>query len=489
MKLLALISGNYKSAHRLRWWAIGLGLIPLLLIVLPNHLLYKTAALDLGMFNHALFDFRSGRINYFITGARGLEINYFGDHFSPITALYSPLSWVFGHWTLLIVQLLSWAVGYWFLDRLALLYSRTTAFRIFLATLWWGSFAVWNAFSFDFHNNVVAAALMPILLYFFYTDNKRYWLIFALLLMAKENTAIWVGAFSFVLMLDHWRAPKGRVALWSLLFSLGYFLLVMGLIMPSFKVEGMHQQLDRFGLMGGSVTEILQTLITRPLYALQLLWTNGESTVINPIKSEFYIALLFSGGYVTLRKPRVLIILLALLVQKMWSSDSGLWGLNAHYSIEFVPTLAWAFVAAKPLFKKGASAAIGLAAVAVLFVNVNSIYKRSSVMYRQDKLDIFGAQHYRADINLEEVREMYTHIPKDAVISCTTNHIPRLAFRKRIYHYPHVKDATYIVLFTKVRGAWPLNKEKLAKSIDQHMAEGWTVEFQGEETLLLKHPE
>ena len=81
------------------------------LISLVNHYQFRTDALDLGMLNHALYNFAHFEQNLFTIDIAGEEVNYFGDHFSPIMFLYIPFYYLFGSYTLLLIQIVAIAFG------------------------------------------------------------------------------------------------------------------------------------------------------------------------------------------------------------------------------------------------------------------------------------------------------------------------------------------------------------------------------------------
>ncbi|MFC7666757.1 DUF2079 domain-containing protein [Hymenobacter humi] len=72
------------------------------LLALVNHYLFRTFAYDLGIYNQALWDYAHLRPN--VNSVMRYN-NLFGDHFTLLQPLYAPLYWVFGSYTLLVVQI------------------------------------------------------------------------------------------------------------------------------------------------------------------------------------------------------------------------------------------------------------------------------------------------------------------------------------------------------------------------------------------------
>ena len=74
------------------------------LISLVNHYLFKTYALDLGLYTHAMYDYAHFRIDD-CSMFKAVPQSILSDHFDLYLAILSPLIYVFGSYTLLIVPL------------------------------------------------------------------------------------------------------------------------------------------------------------------------------------------------------------------------------------------------------------------------------------------------------------------------------------------------------------------------------------------------
>ena len=82
------------------------------LISLVNHYLFKTYSLDLGFYTHIMYDYAHVRIDdYFIFSRAPRSV--LSDHFDLYLMLLSPLIYVFGSYTLLIVQIAGVLLGGW----------------------------------------------------------------------------------------------------------------------------------------------------------------------------------------------------------------------------------------------------------------------------------------------------------------------------------------------------------------------------------------
>ena len=118
------------------------------------------------MFNQALFQFSIGENAQFTQGIVGEEVNYLCDHFSPVIILLSPLRFVLGTYTLLLVQIFAVLINAYFLYRIALEKELGETKALLVAALGLSMWPVFAALSYDFHTNVIAACLLPGMYFF-----------------------------------------------------------------------------------------------------------------------------------------------------------------------------------------------------------------------------------------------------------------------------------------------------------------------------------
>jgi uncharacterized membrane protein len=102
---------GYKSANR-KQKIITISVFILFAIIyssisLVNHYYFRTAALDLGLYNNAIYNFANFSMPKYTLGTSGVEQPFLATHFSLITILYAPFYYIFGSYTLLIIQIFS----------------------------------------------------------------------------------------------------------------------------------------------------------------------------------------------------------------------------------------------------------------------------------------------------------------------------------------------------------------------------------------------
>lgn len=131
-------------------------------ISLWNHYVFRTFAYDLGIKNQALWDYAHLRMNYnTVLQELNGEINILANHFEPVIMLFAPLYYVFGSYTLLVVQIFFLLLGGWGIRRLIIHQSGNEWLALTGMLVFYSMWGVFGALSFDFHTNVIAASVVP----------------------------------------------------------------------------------------------------------------------------------------------------------------------------------------------------------------------------------------------------------------------------------------------------------------------------------------
>lgn len=430
--------------HRLPLGILLLFTVFYSLISLVNHYCFRTYGLDLGMFNQAMHQFSHLENAQFTQGAKGEVIPYLGDHFSVLTILLSPLQFIGGNVTLLIIQIgvLIWSA--WMLNKLLLQADWKVIERALMMVLYMTMWGVVAAMSYDFHMNVIAAFLVIPFIYFFLEKNmKATWLLFVLMLFSKENTALWL----FFLMTGlAWIHRKDKVlrrsALLFSIFSGVYFCLVVGMIMPwlnAGKIAGPLK--DHFLGSHSSVSDFIMYQVTHPAEFIGNLLKNADgeiaSTKITSI--QFFC---FAGGLLLFFKPVYIWMILPIFLQKFLSNNPMMWDIKYQYSVEFVPVIVLGVMA-----MADSSRLIRYRVAIVSVVLVSSAYwSIREVVLRDVRSNIFDSQHYQPALNREVFNEMEKVINPQSSLSVSSHLSPHVSDRSVVYVWPVIKDADYLFI-------------------------------------------
>jgi len=462
------------------------------LISLPNHYFLRTSALDLGMFNHAIYQFAHFKMADFTLGTKGHVVPYLGDHFSLITILISPLYYLFGTYTLLIVQVFSIIFGGLGIYKYSKLYENNKLITIFVIQFFsiWG---IYSALSFDFHTNVLAAMFVVWFIYYYTLGLKLQTLVFfVLILISKENMALWLIFILIGLML---KGGLKRYKDWFryeiplILFCVIYFAIIMGIIMPNLLDGKGYNQLNRYASLGTTLSEILSNIIYHPWNTIKLLWVNTNSNPnLDNIKVDTYLMILYSGGIALIARPYYLVMLIPIIAQKMFSSSPGMWSLKAQYSIEFVPIISLAFIDFSTSIKSKAVKTILIYIItAGTIISTFSKLDRRKGPFKINNIRFYQKQHYTSQLNIKEINKGLKLIPENANLSIHSRLAPHLAFRDTIFLFPHIHNADYIALITKNAGTYPLKKKSFIKKVSTLRSnDKWKIIHDHNDLLILK---
>lgn len=407
------------------------------LLVFFNYSNYRMSCLDYGLYTKTLYDYAHLRIcdsSIFLWGSQPI----LRDHFDLYLVIFSPFAYLFGQYTLMIIQIIAVIFGGYGIYKLTELYSQKTWLALVATISFLSSFGIWHALSFDYHSNVVAAMLFPWLLYCF--RKERYGLAFfvgIMMSLAKETIPLWLIFTALALMWDYRKNKKALLWLCGLLlYSAVYFIATTKFIMP---LLGDHNPgWWRYEWLGRDFMEMASNLIRHPFDTLTLLVCAPNSTVIKPLKIEFYICCLASGLLLLCLKPNYLLMLIPMLAQKMFSADEGFWGVSYQYNIEIVTVLACGCFVVLSEFKK-TKIQSATAILTVLLVIVTTFYTVGNPRCHiwKDRTRIFSTKHYsQCDFNKATLRRCLKRIPEDASVCANTFFVPRLACRDSIYVFP-----------------------------------------------------
>ncbi|MBQ8959242.1 MAG: DUF2079 domain-containing protein [Bacteroidales bacterium] len=435
------------------------------LISLVNHYLFKTYALDLGLYTHAMYDYAHFRIDD-CSMFKGVPQSILSDHFDLYLVILSPLVYVFGSYTLLIVQIAAVLLGGWGIHKFIGLFTDDPWLPILATASFFFSFGIIQALGYDYHSNVLTAMMLPWMLY--YLKKRRFgWasLFVVLFVIGKENMSLWLFFIALGLMWDY---RKDKQTLWLLaayaLFSIVYFFMVNMVVMP--KLGGSGGGFSRYAYLGKDYSEVAKTLVTHPFETVKILFTNTLGVPhYDGIKAEFYGCALATGMILTLFKPNYLLMLIPLIAQKMLAADRMFWGVSLQYSVEFMPVLVISSFLVIVRLKKRLTQLL-VSVVLLLSTLLTTFYTigvpKSYIMV--DQLCVYQGRHYQQKgFDTAYARELIGMIPSDASVCAGRMFVPHLALRPKIYDYyavaPHVRTDYVLVpddYLGMTRGGKPL---------------------------------
>jgi uncharacterized membrane protein len=463
-------------------------------ITFVNHYCFRTYAYDLGINNNAIYDYAHFRWNDCML-MQPQFTNVLSDHFSLIPLLVSPLRWLFGSYTMLFVQWVAVLFGgygvYVFFKRISTKTYLPVLAMIYFFSIW----GIYTALAYDYHDNVIAAMLVPWFINYF---DKQSWkpaiAFYILILISKENMALWMVLLAPALGLMYWKDKK-QVGRGFLLggIALIYFSVIVGLVIPALANAERGYNHFRYAALGDNYGEALATIFTRPVYAIETLFKSTyPNNEFQGLKEGLFRLLFYSGVWALFVRPQYLIMLLPIFAQKLYSNDYGKWGIYAQYSIEFVPILAIAVFDALNRIKKPrityalATVSIGMA----IGANIDAFENKHLEWFDDDTIRFYSEGHYKQSFDIDEMHEALKIVPDDpaVIVSAQSFLVPHLCFRDYIYQYPYVSDADYVVLAIDPKNTYPIfGVDAMKDSLDAYRHKtDWEVLYDKNSTLIAR---
>lgn len=441
------------------------------LISVVNHANLLTYALDLGLYNNAIYSYAHGKVNHSTlilpyVSAR----NQLSDHFDLFLVIVSPLYYVFGSYTLLIVQIIAVVAAGVAVNLLLKSYLKQPLLALLGQLHFYLLWGIYAALAFDYHSNVVAAMFIPWLFYAAVKNNKA-GMFFATLfaIICKENIALyWIFVLVALALLFRKNKLVLQTSLVLMAVSFGYFYLVMFVFIPALLPAGVDYIHFEYSVLGENFSEALHTVITRPLYVFDLLFNDPKNRdIAYGIKPELHASVMLSGGWAMFLNWPYALAGLVIYAQKLFHNDYAKWGIVGQYSIEFVPLISLsAFMFFRQLKHKMALAIAIFLIVSTASVTVYSFYNPYSKWHSPQRINLFKEEHYKRWFNTHLVIDLVKQVPSQYKVSCSSQLAPHLAFRDSIYQFPFDgSGADLYILLEKPDTYYPLDEERFAAAI------------------------
>ncbi|MBI1183616.1 DUF2079 domain-containing protein [bacterium] len=416
-------------------------------ISLVNHYLVRTETLDLGLYTNALWDYAHFQFNHGEC-LNAYRENLLHDHFDLYLMIFSPLGYIFGSYTLLVVQVLALVLGGIAVYKLAFLVLNNRFSALMLQLFFYGFFGVFSAIAFDYHSNVVAAAAMP--WFALYVAKKRFgvaWLLLIFIWIGKENMALWMLFVCLTFLITGWQHKNQRLQL--ALMSLGsavYFIVVLQWAMPALTHNGRYAHFD-YPILGKSIAEAVKNLIIHPenlKYLLMDQRTGGVEMSVSKLELWMYLAL--SGGVLLLLRPVYLLMLLPLFFQKLFNSREHIRGIGFQYAIEFGPSIAVALVfviqsAFNDAMKPRVAFVLAAASCIMGFTSLDNSHKGATNVQGR----FYRKEHYISKEDVAAMKDVLEMIPPNERVVASSRLLAQLAYRNYAYRWPYIEFANYVV--------------------------------------------
>ena len=460
------------------------------LISFVNHYNFRTYALDLGFYTNAMFKYA----NFQLADSNMIKEFYepiLGGHFDLYLILFSPLIYLFGTYTLLIIQITALIIGgIGIYNYFKLIYSKDKTLPIVATIYFYSFFGVFGAISYDYHSVVVASSIIPWLFVFIHKNKKILSVILlGFILVSQENMSL-LMAFIFLGLLLEYRTDYGGKTNLLLFFgiSIFYFITVIYLIIPFFSAENIYGGF-MYTFLGNNPLEAINTLFTHPIDSLKILFINHNTGIHGDyVKTELHIILLASGLPLLIKKPQYILMLIPIYFQKLYHDNFLMWGIGSQYNIEFAPIMTIGIFKVISEFKNK-KVRICLTYTILFFVLTSSFRTMDSTILYTDKSRIrfYQKRHYERNYDVKQVHLQLLKIPKNAIVSAQSPFIPHLALREKIYQFPIIKDADFII-FSRKEDLYPIKDiqtfNKLISKLEKSMI--WVIKYSDDDITILE---
>ncbi|HOZ86480.1 MAG TPA: DUF2079 domain-containing protein [Bacteroidia bacterium] len=464
-----------------------------------NHYFFRSYAFDFAVYNFAFFDYAHFNISPCPVYLFTYNVTFLQDHFSLTLMILSPLYWLLsgltGTYTLLILQGIIVSAGGWASYRLILFKTENRKLALLVLLYYFILLGRLTAVAADCNLAIIGSAVVPVFLYYF-EKNKIVPAIvcFLFLIFNREDFCLWLIFICAFLMLWH-RKEKVKLKFSTLLFFLSVLLsvLIFKFFIPSLEDENKKYSLFNFAALGATAPDALLFMLKHPLEALKLLFVNHSgSNYYDGIKSEFYIVLLLSGGVVLFLRPLFLIPFLPLIAKKMYNDEPIRWGIESYYSVEVIsilPVLVFLIIAGLKNEKLKLVLA-SLVCVSTLFMTLTKLTRPSedhiALLGDVQKTNILSADFFHSYYDVDEIYETMRLVPDSAIVSASGKLSSHLAFRKRLYFFPRIDNADYILLLKK-NDNWPISQERADTTVSYLLKYNWEVMSEKKDIICLRN--
>lgn len=382
----------------------------------------------------------------------------FGDHFHPIITFLAPIYAIFPDArTLLAAQSLLLALGVVVIYLWARRANMLPLWAVILSFIYLTHPGIQGAANSEFHEIAFAPVLI---LAVFYNMRQRNWKLFflfaLLLLLVKEEFALWVAAIGVYLLV---KEKQTRAGLATIAGAVIYFVLAVAVIMPKLNYAGIGYAYGSLypGFENGFAQGVAHYL-SNPGDAVKLVLQNPEKwwTI------GFY---LLSLAPFLLFAIADIILFIPALALRVFTSYKYLSYAGLYYNVVFTPLAMAVFfhfadrVGNNSLLQKLAKLfdhiRVDLMAWAIAFLLAVNFFYTFGYSYLLDPVHNWNAISRPYG---KETIELLAQIPSDAAVSASSSLLPHLSQRDKVYVLPKITDAEYVIFeyCQDICGYWPV---------------------------------
>ncbi len=421
-------------ARPLLWAAMAAYATAFAALSVLRHEAFETGRFDLGNMVQAVWSTAHGHLLQ-VTNLHGVQISRLAAHVDPILVVFAPLWWIWPSPSLLLTtQALAVALGalplFWLArkhtgsERAALGFS--LAYLLFPATEW----MTLN----EFHPVALACPLLLFAIWYLDEDRLVPFAFFAALAaLTREEVPLVIAGLGiwYAIGRRRWLAG-GTIAAAGIAATA----IAIQVVIPHFNHGSGSSFYGRYDAVGGSAAGIVRKAFTDPGSLLSVAFDHRGA--------HYLLDLLLPIAGLALLAPLLLVALVPELALNLLSSVDAQSSIHYHYVAAEIPILfAAAAIGARRLGRwTGAAASVVVLAAILgnyrlgpipiwrLVPGGQTLQARSAQVTRHDRI---------------AARELKL-IPAGAPVTATNALGAHLSERKRIFSFPYLRDAAWVIV-------------------------------------------
>ena len=450
-------------------------------LTITRYAAFEARALDMGNMVQAIWNTAQGNW-YHLTNQPGI-VNRLSLHVEPIII---PISWLYRLHsrpeTLLVLQATIIALGA--IPVFAL--GRTKLRNDWLALIFALAFllhpAIQGANWLEFHPVALAPTFLLAAFYFLFVGKTGWYALFAVLAAScKEEISLLIFMIGFYAWLALGRRKLGWI---TMALSMAWALLAVFGIQNTFAAGNIHW--GRYGYLGESPAEMVQTLLLRPGVIFSQL---QQASAL-----QYVLLLMLPVAFTSLLAPEIFLLALPSLAINLLADYPPMHQISGlFYAAPIVPFVMVSGIVGVARLNRwlerrpshsvddakrrrlAGQVAVGTAIlVCSLIAQALYGYLPGSGNYRLFPI----TEHHR------RAADLIAQIPPDAKLSVQDRLNPHVAQRETLYIFPRIDDADTV--FVDVTGpAWPQHPNDLYATINELLDSGFGVAAAADGYLLL----
>ncbi|MCX6809703.1 MAG: DUF2079 domain-containing protein [Candidatus Berkelbacteria bacterium] len=438
------------------WIIFAFSVLLYSVLSVQRHSIFRSFTMDLAGYDQAIY-----LLSRFQTPVSTIYHfkNLLGDHFEPILAILSPLYRLgFNVKSVLVAQAVFFSLSIFPIYAIAKKYlkSNLSAALISLSLVFF--IGVQDALEFDFHPLILAVPALAYAIYFI-EENKLWGFLASVLVgfLSKEVFAIYaifLGIYTIFKKKYWWGIA-------AIFLGVTWYFLAIKVFIPRLS-GGAYLYIGAYHDLGANAGQILKTMITKPIYTLQIFF-------FPEVKIVSMLAILSSACFLSFFAPSALILILPMFGEKYLSIDrSNAWVMWWHYTVTLAPVLFYSAILGVAKIKEKFSnkkliiLSLSLAIFFSTILTATIYYGKPP--YTTPLFKVFTGKFYRVGDHLKNVEISLKKIPQDTCVIAQDQVAPHISARECIYQLKNIDDlsrADYLV-FDSAIGHWPYEDDQFA---------------------------